>query len=183
MNARRLSWQLAIVITLTAPLWHGALGRFLTLEQRSALLEPGHPDARFQMEGIVFRQVKQGTDDLLLHAKRLHGMDEGRGFDLEEAEAKRLGPRPLSITGGSAHYDPDQQILTMQDDVVVQTADLSVKTPAMRYLAKFETIKSAAEVEIVGSGFTITGTSFMYNLSSGDLRVGKRVRCLYTPPV
>lgn len=134
------------------------------------------------MEDVVFRQVKQGVDDLLLHAKRLQGADDNQGFNLETAEAKRLGPRPLSIKGGSAHYNPEHEILTLLDEVVVQTADLVVKTPALRYLVKFATFKGATEVELTGSGFNINGTSFMYNHDNGTLRVGKRVKFLYTPP-
>jgi len=135
------------------------------------------------LEDVVFMQVKQGVEDLLLRAKRLRGAGDDKGYDLEEADAKRLGPKPTHITGGYAHYDPDHEILTLLDDVIVQTPDIVVKTPAMRYLAKFETLKSAAEVEMVGQGFNITGTTFMYNLANGNLRVGKRVSFHYTPPL
>lgn len=135
------------------------------------------------MEDVAFFQAKQGVADFQLKAKRLHGAGEDTGYDLEEAEAERLGPRPAHITGGNAHYDPEREILTMLDDVVVRTADLEVKTPAMRYLARFETVKSAADVEMKGKGFNITGTTFMYNLANGNLRVGKRVSFLYTPPL
>ena len=181
MNERRLFWQLPMAILLTFPFWHGAASRFLTIEQQSSKQGPVHQNSNFILEDVVFLQVKQGVEDLLLRAKRLHGTGENTGYDLEEADAKRLGPRPAHITSGNAHYDPDREILTMLDDVIVQTADLVVKTPAMRYLAKFETIKSAADVEMVGQGFNITGTTFMYNLASGNLRVGKRVIFRYTP--
>lgn len=134
------------------------------------------------MEDVVFLQAKEGVADLLLHAKRLYGADDSKGFNLEDAETTRLGTRPFSITGGRAHYDPEQEILTLLDDVVVQTADLVVKTPAMRYLAKFATCKGATEVELTGQGFNISGTSFMYNHENGNLRVGKRVNFRYTPP-
>jgi LPS export ABC transporter protein LptC len=134
------------------------------------------------MEEVDFSQIKQGVLDLRLRGLRLHGAGEGQGFDLEEATAQRLGPSPARITSGHAHYDPEKEILTMQDDVVLQTADLVIRTMAMRYLAKFETVKSAADVEMVGHGFNITGTTFMYNLATGNLRIGERVRFLYTPP-
>lgn len=166
---------------LTAPVWHNAASQFLALEQRT-VQGPVHQDSSFMMEDVVFFQIKQGADDLLLRAKRLLGVGENKGFTLEGADAVRLGPKPAHITAGSAYYQPNQEILTMLDEVVVETAKIVVKTPAMRYLAKFETIKSAADVELVGQGFNITGTSFMYNLNSGDLRVGKRVTFHYTPP-
>jgi len=183
MNERRLFWQLPMALLLTSPLWHGAASQFLTIEQQSTMQGPVHQDSNFMLDDVVFRQAKQGVADLLLRAKRLHGAGEEKGYDLEEADAKRLGLRPTHITSGSAHYDPEKEILTMLDDVVVQTPDLVVKTPAMRYLARFDTIKSAAEVEMVGQGFDITGTTFMYNLANGNLRVGKRVGFHYTPPL
>ena len=182
MNTRHLFWQLPMLIVLTSPIWHGPATRFLTLEQRSSTTAPVHQDSSFLMEDVAFYQVRRGADDLLLRAKRLRGAGDGKGYDLEAADAKRLGTSPVHITSGSAHYDPERQILTMLDNVVVQTADLVVRTVAMRYLAQFDTIKSAAEVEMIGKGFNITGTSFMYNLINRNLRVGKRVRFLYTPP-
>lgn len=182
MNERRLFWQLPIIFLLTSPLWHGAATNFLTIEQQSSMTDPVHQDSNFMMEEVVFLQAKQGIDELLLRAKRLHGAGEDNGFDLEEADATRLGTKPAHITGGNAHYDPNREILTVLDDVVLKTSDLEVKTPAMRYLAQYETVKSAAEVEMKGQGFTITGTTFMYNLASGNLRIGKRVNFLYTPP-
>lgn len=182
MNGSRLFWQVPVALLLTAPLWHGAAAQFLSLEQEAAVKGPVHQASNFMMEDIVFLQAKQGVDELLLQAKRLYGAGEDKGFDLEDADAKRLGARPTHITGGSAHYDPERQILTMLDDVVVQTADLLIKTPAMRYLAKFETVKSAAEVAIQGQDVDLSGTSFMYNLATGNLRVGKRVSFHYTPP-
>ena len=182
MNTRHLFWQFPMLIVLTSPLWHGPASRFLTLEHRVSTTAPVHQDSSFTMEDVAFYQVKRGADDLLLRAKRLRGAGDDKGYELEEADAKRLGSSPVHIISGNAHYDPERQILTMLDKVVVQTADLVVRTVAMRYLAKFDTIKSAAEVEMIGNGFNITGTSFMYNLTNRNLRVGKRVRFLYTPP-
>lgn len=182
MKSRHLYWQLPILILLTAPLWHGAAAQFLSLEQRTSMKAPAHQDSSFMMEDVVFRQVQHGLDEYLLHALRLQGADQNKGFDLERVEAQRLGPNPFSISGGNAHYDPDQEVLTMLDDVVVHTADLVVKTPVLRYLAKFATFKGAAEVELIGQGFNISGTSFMYNHESGNLRVGQRVKFIYTPP-
>lgn len=182
MNGGRLFWQVPLVILLTAPLWQGAVAQFLSIKQQDSNKGPVHQNSNFMMEEVVFLQAKQGVDGLLLHAKRLYGAGENKGFDLEDADAKRLGPRPTHITGGSAHYDPEREVLTVLDDVVVQTADLLIKTPAMRYLAKFETVKSAAVVEITGQEFALSGTSFMYNLTNGNLRVGKRVSFHYTPP-
>lgn len=181
MNTRGLAWQLPAALLLTAPLWHGAMASFLTLEQGPAKAMV-HQDSSFLLEEVLFTQVSRDGDDLTLRAKRLHGTESGQGFSLEEADAKRPGPDPLHMSSGSAYYDPDQQILTALNHVVVETADLMVRTEALRYLVKYETLKSAAEVEIEGQGMVLTGTSFMYNLKSGALRVGQRVRFRYAPP-
>lgn len=133
------------------------------------------------MQDLVFRQVIQGADEFLLHARRLDGADQNKGFNLSQVKAERLGQNPFKISGGNAHYDPEQNILTMLDDVVAETAELVIKSQAMRYLTKFSTFKGATEVELSGKGFNISGTSFMYNHDSGNLRVGKRVNFQYTP--
>lgn len=180
MNTRRLSWQLPALILLTAPLWHGPMARFLTLGEIHTAA-PLHQDSSFTLEDVRFSQTRQGVEEVVLRAKSLRGIDDNSVFTLEGADARRLGPRPVHITGGTALYDPNTQILTLLDSVVVQTTDLVIKTPALRYLTRFETLKSAAPIEIVGQGLTITGTTFMYNLESGALRVGERVHCLFAP--
>ena len=200
MNAGRLTWQLPALLLLSLPLWQGAMSRFLTLDP-GAITAPLHQDSSFLLEEVLFDQTSRGgagqsppefdsvqsppqlagDEEVTLRARRVHGNDQGSGFTLEGADATRLGPRPLHISGGQAFFDPDRQILTLLDAVVVETADLVVRTPALRYLAKFETIKSAAEVEMTGKGMTLSGTSFMYNLQNGDLRVGERVRFHFTP--
>lgn len=181
MNVSRLTWQLPVLILLTTPLWQGAMQRFLTLEQ-GPITAPFHQDSSFLLEDLLFSQINQGEEKgVTLRAKRAHGNEQGSGFDLEGTDVRRLGPNPLHITSGQAFFDPDRQILTLLEAVVVETADLVVRTPAMRYLAKYETLKSATEVEMTGNGMTLTGTSFMYNLKNGNLRVGQRVRFHYTP--
>ncbi len=181
MNSHRLAWQLPLLMLLTLPLWQGAMTRFLTLEQGQATA-PLHQDTSFLLEELLFREINHGGDALSFKAKRLHGRDQASDFSMEGIDATRLGPEPLHITGNSATFDQSRQILTLLDTVVVETAKLVVKADAMRYLLKFGVLKSAAEVEMKGEGIELSGTSFMYNVKSGGLRVGQRVHFLYTPP-
>jgi len=178
---RRLSWQLPIAILLISPLWQGAVSHFLRIEQHGSWPSPSRQSSQFSMDDIVFRQARQGVNDILLRAKHLEGTEEGSGIDLDEAYAQRLGPQAAHIRGGHAHYDPAQAILTVIDDVVINTPELRVATPALRFLSRFQTVKSAADVAMQGQGFSLTGTSFMYNLANGNLRVGQRVSFLFTP--
>jgi len=178
---QRLSWQIPIAILLISPLWQGAASHFLRIEPNTSWPAPRQQGSQFSMDDIVFSQAKRGIHDILLRAKHLEGTDEGQGFDLDEAYAQRLSPQAAHIRGGHAHYDVGQAILTVVDDVVVKTPDLQVTTQALRFLSRFQTVKSAAEVAMQGEGFSLTGTSFMYNLATGDLRVGQRVSFLFSP--
>lgn len=182
MNSHRLAWQLPLLLLLTLPLWHGALTRFLTLEH-GKITTPLHQDSSFELHKVVFREIDSRGKSLLLKAKRLHGRDQASGFSLDGIDANRPGSAPLHISGNSATFDPARQILTILGSVVVETANLMVKTDAMRYLIKFDTIKSAAPVEMSAEGIDLSGTSFMYNLEKGTLRVGQRVHFRYTPGV
>ena len=76
------------------------------------------------LEDVVFSQIRHGTEEAVVHAKSLHGTDDNSLFTLEGADARRLGPRPVHITGGNALYDPRTQILTILDNVVVETAEI-----------------------------------------------------------
>ena len=181
MSGNRLAWQIPILLLLTIPLWQGTIAQFLTLPQ-TPFTAPLHQDSSFMLEEVLYSEVTSGDETLALKAKRLHGKDQGSGFTLEGADAQRLGDNPLHITANNAFFDPEQQILTLMDDVVVETTSLLVRTQALRYLAKFEIMKSASEVALRGEGIELTGTSFMYDLRNGDLRVGERVHFLYTPP-
>lgn len=180
MNLSRLTWQLPLLLLATTPLWQGSLARFLTIRQ--GLPEaPLEQDSSFHIQGLVFSQSEHGEASVVVSARQLSGSDDGRVYTLEQAEAKRLGANPAQIRGGFATYDSQTEILTVTDQVTVTTPELKITTDALRYLAKYDTVKSAADVVMEGQGLTLSGTSFRYQLPTGSLRVGARVKCLYTP--
>lgn len=180
MMTHRQSWQIPVLIILSIPLWQGFAGRFLTIEQ-GAVAPPVRQETNFTLEGVTFSQTTHGVRDVTLKAKHLFTSNENGIITMDEIDANRLGNNPVHIISGSAVYDPDKEIITLLDDVLVEAANLVIKTPFMRYLVKHETIKSAGEVSITGDEITLRGTSFMYNLITSDMRIGKRVHFTYTP--
>lgn len=180
MMTHRQSWQIPLFLLLSIPIWQGFAAQFLTIDQ-GITTPPVRQDKSFTLEGVAFTQTSFGIKDITLNAKRLLGTNETGTITMEEIDANRWGANPVHIVSGSAAYDPDQEIITLLDNVLVEAANLIIKTPFMRYLVKYDTIKSAGEVSIIGDNTTLSGTSFMYNLNTSGLRVGKRVHFRYTP--
>jgi len=180
MITHRQSWQLPLLILLSLPLWQSPAARFLAIDQ-GILAPPVRRDSGFSLEGVSFSQTSAGIEDITLQAKRLHGKNADAVITLEEMTAQRLGDHPVRVESGTAIYDPDQDIATLVDDVRLETDDLTVSTPFMRYLLKHDTIKSAAEVSVTGKEVRLSGTSFMYNMQTKAIRVGERVRFTYEP--
>lgn len=180
MITHRQTWQIPLCILLSLPLWQSGAGHFLNIEQ-GPFTPPVRQDKSFTLEGLEFTQTTQGFREVIIRAKRLHSSSESDTITLEDVNANRFGKTPLHIVSGSAAYDPNREIVTLMDEVLMEAADLVIKTPVMRYLVNYDTIKSAAEVSVTGTEIKLTGTTFMYNLNSGDMRIGKRVNFLYTP--
>ncbi|MBA3016520.1 MAG: LPS export ABC transporter periplasmic protein LptC [Proteobacteria bacterium] len=176
----RQSWQIPLLILLSLPLWQSFAASFLTIEQ-GAVSPPVRQDKSFTLEGVTFSQATKGIQDISLQAQRLHSTNDNNTVTLEKVNANRVGTNPLHIVSGSAVYDPDREVVTLLDGVLIEAADLIIKTPFLRYLIKYETIKSAGEVSISGDEMSLSGTSFMYNVNTAAMRVGKRVHFLYTP--
>lgn len=176
----RQTWQIPLLILMTIPIWQGWAGRFLRIEQGLSK-PPVRHDQSFTLEEISFAQASKGVLDISLVADALHGTSDNNGMSLHGITAQRHGANPLRVESGSALYEPQQAVITLLDEVMMKTPDLTVHTPFMRYLINFDTAKSAADVAITGREISLTGTSFMYNLRTKDFRVGKRVLFTYSP--
>lgn len=181
MKSRNLLWQIPILFAVLSPLWWGGVADFLTLERQTATTtQENPPDSSFTMLGVILAQAKGGKEDIRLHAERMYSEEDQSVIFLRQTKTALLGKNDsvVNVTGGEAIYDTKQQILTLLEDVTIVTDDNTVvNTPVMRYLSKYKKLKSAAEVELLSEGMSITGTSFMYDLLTGNLRVGRRVHC------
>lgn len=178
MNSRNLLWQLPLLLLLSGPLWWGSIASFLQVENKSTKWVP-RPESSFILAGAFLSQSTDGKDEIFLHAGRIYSQKNQSVMQLRDVEALILGEKDQSFNmkGGQASYDSEKEILTILDDVMVVMENVKVVTSALRYLTKFKKVKSAADVELIGEGMRVSGTSFMYDLQTGDFRIGKRVRC------
>lgn len=178
MNRRNILWLVPLAIFMLSPLWWGVAADFLALEER-ARVETLRPESSFVMEGVFLSQAKNGVDELFLQTTRMHSEKNQDLLFLEQPATTILNQKDKTVTvnGDEAIYETSKEILTMMGDVRLVTGNTLVLTPVMRYLAKYKKLKSAAAMELLAEGMRITGTSFMYDLESGNFRVGRRVHC------
>ncbi len=174
MKLRNLLWQTPLLFIILMPLWWGMAADFLTIHQ--VVTGHGTPENSLEMHKAVLQQYKNGRQDVLLHANKMYSMDNQRLIYMEDVVAS-LGDqeKPVEVKSGEGIYNTGQEILTILDDVQVIGKDFDIKTSVMRYLVKHHRLKSAADVLAVSRDMKISGTSFMYDLKSGDFRVGSRV--------
>ncbi|HFQ80353.1 MAG TPA: LPS export ABC transporter periplasmic protein LptC [Desulfobacterales bacterium] len=178
MKRRNLLWQIPLLIFIALPLWRPYAADFLKVRLPKAAKNSRLSKTSFDMRGVLLVQSSGGQDNLWLRTSRLYSRENQRLIYLAKTEARLGTGKPVLVTSGSAVYDRLEGILTLMDNVVVKTPrHETLRTPVMRYLARFEKVKSAAPVEFDSQGLRIAGTSFMYDLRSGDFRVGSRVRC------
>ena len=180
MKTRNLFWQLPLLLLLLMPFWREPVAGFLAVEQR-AVVDSARQKSSFVMDGVRLSQTKKGREEMRLSARRLRSNDDQTVLYLEETETDLFDKagEVIHLKGGSAVYEVNREILTVLDDVVLITGKMVMTTTVMRYLVRFGRVKSAAPVELLGDGMNITGTSFMYDLNGGVLRVGSRVRCRF----
>jgi len=179
-HSRNLLWQLPLLVVVLSPIWWGAAADFLTIEAIKHGQGPGgHPQSSFTMQQVKISQAENGKEEIRLDAPRLYSKSGQDVLVFEEPVTRLVGnsEKPVTIKGGSAVYETNKQIITLLDDVELNSPDTQVNTSALRYMVKYKKVKSAASVEVNTNGMRIIGTSFFYDLVSGDFRVGKRVVC------
>ncbi len=178
MKRRNLLWQIPLLIFVTLPLWRPYAVDFLKVRLPEAAKSSRMSKTSFDMRGVLLVQSSGGRDNLWLRTPRVYSRDNQRFIYLAKTEARLGAGKPVLVSSGSAVYDRVENILTMLDGVVVKTPQHeTLRTSVMRYLTRFDKVKSAAPMEFNGQGLRIAGTSFMYDLRRGDLRVGSRVSC------
>ena len=180
IQSRNLLWQVPLLAIILTPLWWGGLAKFLSVDvTKQGQRGVGKAKSSFVMQKVKLSQAENGKEEIRLDALRLYSEDDQNVLFFDSPVVQLVGnpEEPFTVKGGSAVYESKKQILTLHEDVELVSADTVVTTSVLRYLSKYKKVKSAAEVDINGDGLRITGTSFFYDLVSGDFRVGKRVVC------
>ena len=177
---RNLIWQLPLLIIFTGPLWWSEAGDLLKPRGNFEKTE-GKVTARqqsFTMENVILTQNRGGHDELVLKAERVNSGIHEDLIHLEAVEARLLEQdgQPSILRGGEALYHSGQQVITVLDNVQLQTSDGRVmKTEALRYLTKFRKLKTAEDVWLGDENLQVKGGNLFYDLSDGNFRIGDKV--------
>ncbi|MEA2085167.1 MAG: LPS export ABC transporter periplasmic protein LptC [Thermodesulfobacteriota bacterium] len=176
---------LPLLLLVSAPLWRDGIANFLKPRGEFDLKgkSGSAPTRLFTMEEVRLSQSTKGIKEWDIKAAKVysHGADSGIRIDGVEAVFYDKKKPSADISSGKATYDEKKQILTLVDDVHLVTRDgHELRTEILRYLAKFQKVKTAAKVRLSGEDFDIRGNSLFYDLKTGAFRVGGRVYCDYS---
>lgn len=178
---RNLTWQLPLLFALSLPVWRGAADRFLN---PNPLREFGNsatlPSQTLVMEGVTFLQNRAGVTEWRLAAAQVVGSNGEQRFEFSEPRLQLLGRGEGTdrVAGRRALYDTELQTIDFTGQVEVTTGEgYELRTPEVEYRLLEKKLQSAAAVVFTGSDLRISGTSFQYDLESGNFTVGERVSC------
>ncbi|MDT8335343.1 MAG: LPS export ABC transporter periplasmic protein LptC [Desulfurivibrionaceae bacterium] len=174
---RNSIWFLPLMAVLSAPLWWPMAGALL--EPRGDFDAPPPPVISqlksFVMEQVVLTQHRNGREEFVLEAARINSGIHEDVLEMEKIEARLFGAdgRPAVLTGGEAFYHTGREIITVIDDVLVQTPEgREMRTAALRYLVKYRKVKTAEAVLLTDDNLRVAGNNLFYDLVDGTLRLG-----------
>jgi LPS export ABC transporter protein LptC len=182
MNVKRNSiWLFPLLIIMSGPLWWSAVGDLL--KPKGSLDFPAPPSSAqlktFVLDEVILVQNRDGLDEFVLKAAKVNNGIHDDLLELEDIEVQLVGDdgRLTVLTGGEAFYHTGQQIITIIDNVRVQTPDgQEMRTEALRYLTRYRKIKTAEDVWLVDAKGRVAGGNMSYDLVDGNFRVGGGVR-------
>ena len=183
MNFKRNSiWVLPLLAILTGPFWWTTAGELLKPRGGDASRRSDQPAGSqsqvFVMDRVVLISNRGGVDEFILKAARVRSDIHEEQLKMEDVEAKLTGAdgRSTVLTGGEALYDTNRQIVTVLDNVRIQTPDGQLmKTEALRYLTRYRKVKTAEDVWLGDERVQVSGGNLLYDLVDGNFRIGGRV--------
>jgi len=169
-----------LLATISAPLWWGGAGRLLGPKTTPVAAVPSAPSQQlntFVLYRVAMSQNRAGLDELLVRADKVQSGRAGAELQMFAVDGQLFGDhRSLLISGQEATYDSVRQIFTVSDQVKLVTSDgYHLETEVLRYFPKFRKVKTAEAVRLAGSGLKLQGEGLVYDLLTGDFRVGGRV--------
>ncbi len=181
MKSRNRLWLIPLGLAVSFPFWQPLFASFLAIH--IAERPPAeNRDQRLQMEDVILNQYNQGRLELVLKAAGVQNSEfETEEYHLQQVDCLLMDDKGESTTirGGEALFSVRHNVVTIVDDVQVETqgGKYRLTTDAMRYLTAYQVLKTATPVHLTSEEAEVHGGSMMYNLRSGDFRVGKRVVC------
>jgi LPS export ABC transporter protein LptC len=180
MNIKRnYIWLLPLLALLLAPLWWRPAGRLLRprVTAFTPSQEPGQLLNTFVLRRVTMTQSRDGVDELLVKAERVQSGQSADELRMFAVDGQMIGERrTVRVNGGEAEYDSIRQIFTVYDRVRLVTTDgYRLETEVLRYFPRFRKVKTAEMVNLAGPGVQLRGEGMVYDMYSGDFRVGGRV--------
>jgi len=178
---RNLICLLPLLLAASSPLWWSAAGDILEpgTDYISSVPKSSGQSKKFFLDQVVLVQNRGGRENLTIKAARVRSEESGDLLQMDDVEAhlRDHGEQPTVLKSGEAFFNSTQQVLTVLDNVRIETPEgQKMRTEALRYLTRYNKIKTAEDIWVKGSGGEIRGTSLFYDLDSGDFRVGGRVK-------
>jgi LPS export ABC transporter protein LptC len=181
MNLRRnYIWIVPLLAMVTSPLWWKEAGRLLGPKVSEMTAAPSSPSQKlntFVLHRVVMSQNRAGRDELLVKADSVQSGQSADELQMFAVDGQLFGDqRSLQISGKEANYDSTRQIFTVSEQVKLTTSDgYLLETELLRYFPKFRKVKTAESVSLAGSGLKLRGEGVVYDMLTGDFRVGGRV--------
>jgi LPS export ABC transporter protein LptC len=182
---RNKIWFLPLLVVVLYPLWGRPVKEFLSVQVEDLDFVQQVTDSenqQFRMEGFTLYQTSSGKHEMTLAADTVLSGDPGTSeYRLAGVNCTLYGEDEVKthITGGEALYVAKQRLITIVDDVVIDTnnGEYIVETDALRYFTFYKVAKTATPVVFKNNETTIRGSSMMYNMLTGAFRVTGDVVC------
>jgi len=180
MNLRRnYIWLLPLLLILTGPLWWGTAGWLLGPRTSGVNVTPPaeHQLNTFVLQRVALSQARNGVDDLFVAAEQLNSGKAADELEMLGVAGTMTGQeRSLKFTGGTAKYEPGKQVLTVGEQVKMETSDgYRLNVEMLRCLTATRQIDSDKVFDLTGPGLKLRGHNFMYSLPTGDFQIGGRI--------
>jgi LPS export ABC transporter protein LptC len=186
-DPRNLLWLVPFAAFLAMPLWKPLVAEFLSPERSSKdapvpSLTATRALTSSEMKNVHFEQNRNGDQEWVLTASRLHSAEGDADLQLVDVSARFFGTkesnREADIRSRKALYNARGQELRLQGEVVIQNnKGYEIRTESLVYLEKEKKIKTDAKVKITGSNISVHGASMVYDVASGDYLLEGNVVC------
>lgn len=183
--SRNKIWLWPLVVVLLYPLWGDPVKKFLSVKVDAmdfveSIIDNENP--QFRMEDFTLYQTGNGKLELKLSAEAVLSGDPGSSeYRLQDVYCTLYNEdgKETVITGGEALYVGRQQLITIVEDVVVNSnnGEFTLETDALRYFTFYKVAKTATPVVLKNGDAIIRGDSMMYNMQTGSFRVTGNVQC------
>lgn len=178
---RNLLWFVPVSLIVSGPVWWPPVASFL--EPRGEFnLQARSPEDKvktFSLEEMILTQSKGNQRELRLHSQKVFtiGSDELLQLEKVEAELYAKSDNTVQVVSGKGLLETKAQKLTLLDDVrLTSMDDYTVQTDALVYDINAKEIHSDKEVRLASGRMNVLGKGMKYDIESGVLTVGGRVR-------